>query len=77
MGDENPGGEAAIIRINQGRRGVTPKKREPGIRPLPEPWKISNPRLTIGSGHKFKQDPHRIWIDSLCNSFFNFDTARY
>lgn len=30
MGDENPKGEAAIIRINQGRRGVTPKDENQG-----------------------------------------------
>jgi hypothetical protein len=29
-GDENPKGEAAIIRINQGRRGVTPKDESQG-----------------------------------------------
>jgi hypothetical protein len=30
MGDENPKGEAAIIRVNQGRRGVTPKDESQG-----------------------------------------------
>ena len=30
MGGENPKGEAAIIRINQGRRGVTPEDENQG-----------------------------------------------